>query len=414
VTANAAEGDLPVSLADVEAAAQRIAGRVAATPFMLSRTLSEIVGAELWLKFENLQYTASFKERGACNKLIQLSAEAKRAGVVAMSAGNHAQGVAFHAKRLEIPATIVMPKATPFVKIENTRRLGAEVVLEGHSVEDAAVFAEDLARRNDRTLIHPYDDPEIVAGQGTVALEMLREQPDLDVLVVPIGGGGLIGGIATAAKALAPNIEIIGVEAALYPSVRRLLDGLPEEAGGPTVAEGIAVKKPGDLTMRIIERLVDDVVVVDETLIEAAILHLLEIEKTLVEGAGAVGLAAVEADRKRFSGRRVGLPLSGGNIDSRLLSSVILRGLVRSDRLVRFRVTVPDSPGSLAQFTVIIAERGGNVVDVIHQRAFSHRSVKEADIDCTIETRNRAHADEIADALSAKGFTVRRLGQEAT
>ncbi len=400
---------MSVTLADVHAAQERLAGQIARTPCLRSRTLSEITGAELWLKFENLQYTASFKERGALNRLAQLTPEQAAVGVVAMSAGNHAQGVAYHARRLGIPATIVMPRATPFVKVENTRRFGATVVLEGDGVEEAARHAWLLAEAHDLTFVHPFDDLAVVAGQGTLALEMLEAAPDLDVLVVPIGGGGLIGGIATAAKAIKPGIEVVGVEAALYPSVFRRLRGLPAMAGGPTIAEGIAVKEPGNLTYPIIERLVDDVVLVEESAIEAAVLQLLEIEKTVAEGAGAAGLAAVASYPERFHGRSVGLVLCGGNIDSRLLSAVILRGLVRTERLVRLRVGVPDSPGSLVRIATIVADQGGNIVDVIHQRAFSKLSVKQADVDLTVETRTAEHAGEIAAALEEGGFEVLRL-----
>jgi threonine dehydratase len=400
-----------VTLDDVLAARQRLRGEVADTPCLRSRTLSEMTGAAaLWLKFENLQYTASFKERGACNRLALLTPAERAAGVIAMSAGNHAQGVAYHARRLGIPATIVMPTLTPFSKIENTRRLGARVVLEGQGVEEAAVHAHELAARDRLTFVHPFDDPAVIAGQGTVALEMLAVVPDLDQLVVPIGGGGLIAGVATAAKALKPEIAVIGVEAALYPSTYQRLRGLPATAGGPTLAEGIAVKAPGALTLPIIERLDDEVLLVEEAAIEAAILQLLEIEKTVTEGAGAAGLAAVMSFPDRFRGCRTGLILCGGNIDSRLLSAVILRGLVRTERLVRLRLGVPDSPGSLARIAGIIAERGGNVVDVAHQRAFSKLSVKLADVDLTVETRTSGHADEIARALEASGFTVARLG----
>ncbi len=400
---------MSVTLEDVHAARERLAGQIARTPCLRSRTLSEITGAELWLKFENLQYTASFKERGALNRLAQLTPEQAAVGVVAMSAGTHAQGVAYHARRLGIPATIVMPRATPFVKVENTRRFGATVVLEGDGVEEAARHAWLLAEAQDLTFVHPFDDLAVVAGQGTLALEMLEAAPDLDVLVVPIGGGGLIGGIATAAKAIKPGIEVVGVEAALYPSVFRRLRGLPAMAGGPTIAEGIAVKEPGNLTYPIIERLVDDVVLVDESAIEAAVLQLLEIEKTVAEGAGAAGLAAVASYPERFRGRSVGLVLCGGNIDSRLLSAVILRGLVRTERLVRLRVGVPDSPGSLVRIATIVADQGGNIVDVIHQRAFSKLSVKQADVDLTVETRTAEHAGEIAAALEEGGFEVLRL-----
>ncbi len=405
---------MTVTLDDVRAAARRIAGQIAATPCLHSRTLSQITGAEIWLKFENLQYTASFKERGAVNRLAQLTPAQAAKGVIAMSAGNHAQGVAYHARRLGVPATIVMPRHTPFVKVENTRQLGARVELDGEGVEEAALHARRLAEDEGLTFIHPFNDEAVIAGQGTLALEMLEAAPDLDALVVPIGGGGLIGGVATAAKALRPEIRVVGVEAALYPSVYRRLRGLPPTAGGPTIAEGIAVKEPGSLTFPIIERLVDDVLLVEEAAIEAAVLQLLEIEKTVAEGAGAAGLAAVASHPERFRGHRVGLVLCGGNIDSRLLSAVILRGLVRTQRLVRLRLGVPDSPGSLVRIATIIAEKGGNVVDVAHQRAFSKLSVKLADVDFTIETRTAAHAGEIAAALKAAGFAVVRLDDGAS
>ena len=402
---------MSVTAADVAAARERLAGRLVATPCLQSQTLSDITGAEIWLKFENLQYTAAFKERGALNRLAQLTPAQAAKGVIAMSAGNHAQGVAYHARRLGIPATIVMPRHTPFVKVENTRRFGARVLLEGEGVEEAAIHAWGIAERDGLTFVHPFDAPAVIAGQGTVALEMLEVAPDLEVLVVPIGGGGLISGIAIAARAVSPGIEIVGGEAALYPSVYRRLRGLPALAGGPTIAEGIAVKEPGNLTYPVIERLVSEVLLVEEAAIEAAVLQLLEIEKTVAEGAGAAGLAAVMSHPDRFRGRKVGLVLCGGNIDSRLLSAVILRGLVRTQRLVRLRIGVPDTPGSLVKIASIIAERGGNVVDVGHQRAFSKLSVKLADVDFTIETRSAEHAGEIAAALQAADFQVGRIDE---
>jgi threonine dehydratase len=398
-----------VGLADIRAAHDRIRDAVVRTPCLPSRTLSEITGADVRLKFENFQYTASFKERGALNRLLQASPEERQRGVIAMSAGNHAQGVAYHARRLGIPSVIVMPAFTPIVKVENTRKLGARVELFGESVEEAGAHARKIAEAENLLFVHPFDDPEVVAGQGTIAIEMLEEHPDLEVLVVPIGGGGLIAGMATAAKALKPEIELVGVEAALYPTVWRLRRGLPIEAGGPTIAEGIAVKQPGGLTLPIMDRLVDDVVLVDEAALETAVLMLLEIEKTVVEGAGAAGLAALLSNADRFRGRRVGLVLCGGNIDSRLLSAVILRGLVRTERMVRFRVSLPDRPGSLTQVTALIAKCGGNVVDVAHQRAFARISVMQTDVDVTIETRNAAHAAQIRNTLSAEGFAVRGL-----
>lgn len=400
---------MSLGLADVEAAAARLRGQIVETPFLHSATLSEMTGAELWLKFENLQYTASFKERGAYNRLVQLPEEARRRGVVAMSAGNHAQGVAHHGRRLGIPATIVMPEGTPFSKIEGTRRLGARVELAGQGVEEAAAFAHRLEAEEGFTFVHPFDDPQIIAGQGTLALEMLATKPDLDALLVPVGGGGLVGGMAVAAHGLRPDIEIVGVEAALYPSVQRRLAGLEPASGGATIAEGIAVKQPGGLTLPLIREHVAEMLLVAESAIEAAVLAFLEIEKTVVEGAGAVGLAAVQSFPERFRGRRVGLVLSGGNIDSRLLSACILRGLVRTERLVRLRVGIPDSPGSLAQVTAVIGDAGGNVIDVEHQRAFSQRSIKQADVDFTIETRNAAHAETIGAALTQGGFAVVRL-----
>ncbi len=402
------EVDLP-GLQDIRAAAARLDGRIVRTPCLESRTLGEILGCRVWLKFENLQYTASFKERGALNYLLGLDPERARAGVVAMSAGNHAQGVAYHARRLGIPVTIVMPLATPFVKIDNTEKLGAQVILAGDSVEEAAAEALAICARSGRSFVHPYDDPAVIAGQGTIALEMLAAQPDLDVILVPVGGGGLISGVALAAKALRPDLSIVGVQAASHPGVLERLGYVSAVPGGITIADGIAVKSPGTLTTAAIARLVDAIVVVDEPAIERAVVLLLEIEKTVAEGAGAVGVAALDALRERFAGRKVGVVLSGGNIDSRLLSSVILRGLARSQRMVRLRVAVPDSPGGLARATAAIAEARGNIVDVVHQRAFSRGSARQADVDFTIETRNADHAAQIEERLRASGLPVERL-----
>jgi len=404
---------MTVTLADIEAAARRLEGQIVRTPCLLSRRLSDVAGCELTLKYENLQHGASFKDRGAFVKLASLSDREKAQGVIAMSAGNHAQGVAWHATRLGIPATIVMPRFTPFVKVEKTRAFGARVVLEGETVDDAAVFARGLAEEHGLAFIHPYDDPAIIAGQGTVAFEMLDAAPDLDVLVVPIGGGGLIAGMATAAKALRPEVEVIGVQAEACPSVYRLRAGLPPVRMRPTIAEGIAVKSPGTLTLPVIERLVDDIVLVDEPALEEAILEFLETEKTVVEGAGAAGLAAVMSDRGRFAGRRVGLVLCGGNIDVRLLSEVILRGLVRTKRLIRIEVGISDAPGSLARVAALIGEAGGNIVEVEHQRAFSPLSVKSSEVNFIIETRNAAHAAELIATLEAAGFDVRSLDRPA-
>ncbi len=342
---------------------------------------------------------------------MQLDAAQRSRGVVAASAGNHAQAVAHHARRLGIPATIVMPEHTPFVKIAGTERLGATVVLQGQNVDDCMAVAREKAAAEGLTLVHPFDDARVIAGQGTVALEMLAAHADLEVLVVPIGGGGLVSGIAVAAKAIKPEIKIVGVEAALYPSVQRLRDGLPPPAGGPTIADGIAVKRPGELTLPIIDALVDDIVLVEEADLEAAILQLLEIEKTVVEGAGAAGLAAVAKVPERFRGRRVGLVLCGGNIDPRLLSAVILRGLVTSSRLVRLAIAVPDLPGSLARIARVIAAMGANIVDVHHRREFSGLSVKSTEIDVTVETRDGQHAQRLAAALDNEGAAVRVLGR---
>lgn len=396
---------LPVSIDDIERAASMLHGQIVETPFLRSHTLSEITGAEIWLKFENLQYTASFKERGALNKLLALDDDERHRGVIAMSAGNHAQGVAYHCRRLGIPATIVMPAFTPFVKIDNTRRFGADVVLHGETVDDAARHARELAARQNLLFVHPFDDPRIIAGQGTIGLEIARST-ELDSIVVPIGGGGLISGIAIAMHARRASTEIIGVQTMAFPAACATRKTCPSTAGAGTIADGIAVREPGRITMAIIDRLVSDIVLVEEADIERGILDLLEIEKTVVEGAGAAGLAAVLADAPRFSGKRVGLILCGGNIDSRLLSAVLMRGLVRSDRLIRLTVSTPDRPGSLATLTKVIADAGGNVVDVGHQRAFSGRSVREAVVDFTIETRNADHARDIRAALDRCGFGV--------
>lgn len=399
-------------LADVRAAAARIAGQLLETPCVESRTLGDILGCRVWLKFENLQYTASFKERGALNHLLLLPPERRAAGVVAMSAGNHAQGVAYHARRLGIGATILMPLATPFVKIDNTEKLGAEVILAGGSVDEAAGEAAALCARTGRSFVHPFDDPAVIAGQGTVALEMLAAVPELEVLVVPVGGGGLISGMAIAAKALRPDLEIVGVQAASHPGLLARLGLVAGFPGGATIADGIAVKAPGALTLAAIAHRVDALALVEEAAIERAVVLLLEIEKTVAEGAGAVGVAALDAFRARFAGRKVGVVLSGGNIDGRLLSGVILRGLARSERMIRLRVAVPDSPGGLAEATAVIAAARGNIVDVVHQRAFSRRSARQADVDFTVETRNGRHADEIEQRLVAAGLPVERIGSD--
>jgi len=394
---------MTVSIEDVREAAQRIAGAVERTPCLHSRTLSRLTGAEVWLKFENLQYTASFKERGALNKLLTLDAAARKRGVIAMSAGNHAQGVAYHASRLGLRSVIVMPRGTPNSKVSATRVLGAEVVLEGDTLAASAKHAHALEERERLTFIHPYDDPAIIAGQGTVALEMLEQAPELDVLVVPVGGGGLLSGMAVAAKAAKPAITLLGVESTLYGAMAQRLGHRPVAVGGETIAEGLAVRDVGELTFSILSSLGIDVLLVAEETIERSIASLIEIEKTVAEGAGAAGLAALLDHPGRFAGRRVGLVISGGNIDSRLLASVLLRGLARDGRLVRLRVTLPDVAGSLAKVATMIGEAGGNIIEVEHRRVFGVVSVKSPEVEFMLETRDREHSQAIVDALAAKG-----------
>jgi threonine dehydratase len=398
--------DPTVCLADVREAAKRIAGAVERTPCVHSRTLSQLTGADVFLKFENLQFTASFKERGALNKLLTLGDGERARGVIAMSAGNHAQGVAYHAARLGIRSVIVMPKGTPNTKVKNTRVHGADVVLEGDSLAEAAERARARAATEGLTFIHPYDDLAIIAGQGTVALEMLEDVPDLDLLVVPIGGGGLISGMATAARGLRPDIRVFGVESKSYRAMYQRLHGQPVEVGGDTIAEGLAVRDVGKLTLEIVQRLVEDVLIVEEATIERAVVALIEIEKTVAEGAGAAGLAALLEHPSAFRGRRVGIPLCGGNIDTRVLAAVLMRGLVRDGRLVRLRVTMPDVSGSLAKVATLIGEAGGNIVEVQHQRLFGTTSVKSPEVEFLIETRDRAHSEAIVAALKAKGVRL--------
>jgi len=395
-----------ISLETIRAAAGRIAGAVERTPFLPSQTLSRLTGCELYLKFENLQFTASFKERGALNKLLSLSQAERRRGVIAMSAGNHAQAVAYHAARLGIPAQIVMPKGSPNTKIKNTRVHGATVVLEGETLADAARHAHALAARDGLVFVHPYEDELIMAGQGTVGLEMLEAVPALDVLAIPVGGGGLIGGVATVARALNPKIRIFGVESRTYPSMHQRLAGEPVKVGGDTIAEGIAVKDVGDMAFDIVRREVEDVVVVAEETIERAIVALIEIEKTVAEGAGAAALAALLEHPQRFAGKRVGIPISGGNIDSRVLASVLMRGLVRDARLVRLRVTMPDVSGSLAKVAQLIADAGGNIVEVQHQRIFGTASVRSPEVEFLVETRDSEHTRTLVRSLEEKGIRV--------
>jgi threonine dehydratase len=397
---------LPVTLRDIETAAGVLAGFVKRTSFECSRTLSDITGANVWLKFENLQFTATFKERGALNRLSALSADERRRGVIAASAGNHAQGVAYHAACLSIPATIFMPIGTPTVKIENTRRHGAHVIEGGAILEEAAALATDYGRNERLTFIHPYDDPLIVAGQGTIALEMLASVPELDVLIVPIGGGGLISGIAVAAKTLKPGIEIIGVQAALYPSMYNLIKQQRLPMRGDTLAEGIAVKVPGRITSEIVRALVDDIVLVTEKQIEQALSLLITIEKSVTEGAGAAGLAAVLANEERFKDRAVGLVLSGGNIDTRLLSSVLTRQLAREGRLSQLRFDIADRPGQLGTIVAVLSKTGANIVEVSHQRIFTDLPAKAVLLEVVIETRDRSHLAATIASLRAANIDV--------
>ncbi|MDR5892389.1 threonine ammonia-lyase [Halomonas mongoliensis] len=395
---------MSVTLDDIRTAATRLHGSVERTPCLHSRTLSRIAGCELYLKFENHQFTAAFKERGALNHLLSLSDEERARGVIAMSAGNHAQAVAYHAARLGIRATIVMPRHTPNLKVSNTRALGAEVHLEGEGVAEAGDYAKRLAEERDLVFVHPYDDERIIAGQGTIALEMLQDTPDLDTLVIPIGGGGLIAGNAIAATELRPGIEVVGVQTQRFPAMKQALAGQQVHCGHATLAEGIAVKQPGRLTLPIVRDRVSDIVLVDEPEIERAILLLLEIEKTVVEGAGAAGLAAVLADPERYRGRKVGLILCGGNIDMLALSSVIQRGLVRSGRIVRVRVAIPDVPGALAELTRLLAEQCANVIQIAHQRTFTDISLRATEVEATLETLGSEHTREVIEALRAEGY----------
>jgi threonine dehydratase len=398
----------PPTIDDIRAAAERIHGSVIRTPMLVSRTLSEIIGAEVWLKFENLQFTAAYKERGALNKLLQLTAEERARGVIAASAGNHAQAVAYHAKRLGIPATIVMPEPTPTVKVTQTEGHGATVVLHGDMFDDAYARARELALENGYVFVHPFDDPAIIAGAGTVGIEMLEEAPALDMIVVPIGGGGLMSGISIAARALKPDIELIGVEAELYPSMKCAIEDCHMPLGGDTLAEGIAVKQPGELTSRILKELADDVVLVPERELERAVAMLVGIEKTVVEGAGAAGLAAMLADPERFRGKKVATLLCGGNIDTHLLANVLVRDLVRQGRIARLRVAAHDQPGALAEITRQVSEAGANIIEVNHSRIFTRLPAKDTVIEVECEARDPQTIDDVVARLEKAGFKVER------
>ena len=399
-----------LTIHDIRAAAERLRGEIIDTPCMPSRTLSAMTGCEVFLKFENLQFTASFKERGALNKMAQLDAAERASGVLAVSAGNHAQGVAYHAQRMGIPATIVMPRFAPAVKVERTRGFGATVVLEGDTFDDARAHGLQLARDRGLTLVHPYDDLAVMAGQGTIGLEMLAQQPQIDTLVVAIGGGGLISGVATAARALRPDIEVIGVQTERFPAAWNAKHGQQHESGQATIADGIAVKVPGALTLPLIRDRVDDVLLVSEDDIEQAILMLLEIEKTVVEGAGGVGLAALMKHAARFKGKKVGLILCGGNIEPLVLAEIIERGMVKSGRLARLRLDVRDVPGALADVATLLGKLGANIDEVQHQRAFSSLSVERAQIEVVVQTRGVAHIETILTAMRAQGYRAERVG----
>jgi threonine dehydratase len=398
-----------LTLADVRDAAARIAGAVVRTPTLYSKTLSQITGAEIWLKFENQQFTAAYKERGALNALLLLTDEQKSRGVIAASAGNHAQGLSYHGTRLGVPVTIVMPKTTPTVKVLQTEAVGGKVVLEGESYDEAYEYARSMERQLGLTFVHPFDDPTVAAGQGTVALELFEDAPELDTIVVPIGGGGLISGMGTVAKAHKPPIEVIGVQARLFPSAYARFKGEDLPCGGDTLAEGIAVRDPGVFTSKIIEQVVDDIVLVGEADLEEAVALLLQIEKTVVEGAGAAGLAAVLAHRERFAGKKVGLVLCGGNIDTRLLANVLLRDLARSGRLARLRITLQDRPGALYKVMKEFDAHHVNIIEIYHQRIFTTLPAKGLITDIECEARDREQIEKLVEALRARGYSVSQV-----
>ena len=400
---------MSVTFQDIEKARTTLKGNVVRTPLIRAAKLSDITGADIFVKFENLQVTSSFKDRGAYNKMSSLTSAEKARGVIAMSAGNHAQAVAYHAKRLAIPATIVMPETTPSTKIERTRAHGANVILSGETLADSQLTAEALVKEKGFLLIHPYDDDMVIAGQGTIGIEMLEDAPDLDCIVVPIGGGGVIGGTAIAAKHIRPGIEVLGVEVKLYPSMYHALRGQPAKCGGSTLAEGIAVKNVTERTIAIAKQYVDDVRLVGESDIERAVMAYLTHQKTLAEGAGAAGLAAVLADPAHFRGRKIGLVLCGGNIDPRILASIMVRELERENQIVSFRLTIPDRPGVLGVIATRLGQLGANILEVDHRRLFLDVPAKGAKLDVTVETRDRPHADEIVARIENEGFPTRVL-----
>jgi len=399
---------VPPTIDDIRAAAERIKGSVIRTPMLVSQTLSEIVGAEVWLKFENLQFTAAYKERGALNKLLQLSDAERARGVITASAGNHAQAVAYHARRLGIPATIVMPSPTPMVKVTQTEGHGAHVILDGERFDDAYAKARELEAEEGFTFVHPFDDPAVIAGQGTIALEMFEDAPDLDTLCIPVGGGGLLSGVGTAARALKPEIHLIGVETELYPSMKSALDGSILTAGGDTLAEGIAVKEPGQLTSQILKGLRAEILLVAERDIERAVAMLVAIEKTVVEGAGAAGLAAMLAYPERFKGRKVGTVLCGGNIDTHLLAYVLVRDLARQGRMARLRIAAQDRPGALASIAACCKTAQVNIIEIYHSRIFTRLPAKDTMIEVECEARDPQAIDGLIQMLESKGFHVER------
>ncbi|QUD86259.1 threonine ammonia-lyase [Phenylobacterium montanum] len=400
---------MTLTFAQIEAAAARLAGQIERTPCRHSKTLSKITGAEVWVKFENLQFTAAYKERGALNKLLQLDEDQKKRGVIAASAGNHSQGLAYHAQRLGVPVTIVMPKATPFVKVQQTRDFGAEVVIDGEGYDEAQALAQRLCAERDLTFVHPFNDIDVMAGQGTIALEMLEDAPDLEILPVPIGGGGLIAGVATAAKHLKPDIRIFGVEPATFPSFTARIRGMATPNAGQTIAEGIAVRQVGDLTYAIARPMIEDVLLIEEPYFERGVALYCNIEKTVSEGAGAASLASLLAYPNLFKGKKVGLILTGGNIDTRLLSSVLTRELVREQRICSLRIIGDDRPGFLAAVSSVIGSMGGNIIEVAHNRLALDVPAKGAEFDVMIETRDSRHTDEIVEALRERGYPPRRI-----
>ena len=400
---------MTLTFAQIEAAAERLAGQIERTPCRHSKTLSKITGAEVWVKFENLQFTAAYKERGALNKLLQLNEDQRRRGVIAASAGNHSQGLAYHAQRLGVPVTIVMPKATPFVKVQQTRDFGAEVVIDGEGYDEAQALAMRLCDERELTFVHPFNDIDVMAGQGTIALEMLQDAPDLEILPVPIGGGGLISGVATAAKHIKPDIRILGCEPASFPSFTARMRGMNTPNAGQTIAEGIAVRSVGDLTYAIARPLIEDVLLIEEPFFERGVALYCNIEKTVAEGAGAASLAALLAYPSRFKGKKVGLILTGGNIDTRLLSSVLTRELVREQRIVSLRIVGDDRPGLLASVSAVIGSMGANIIEVAHNRLALDVPAKGAEFDVMIETRDARHTDEIVEALRERGYPPRRI-----